>query len=219
MARHKKIYLLFPLVLFLLSCRTESLFNRLGEDYLPYDNVNSSWEYRVAGEDTLTVEWKVKTKAIYNGREASLIESTEEDFYYSTGPDALYEFVSRTVFSLGEDLVLEERWRPRVEKPLNLGNRWEDDFNNQVIQQGITYSIESSLTGVVEEIETVSTPVDFFDECYRVSIVSTSTITFPSGITEEDVIRVQEWYAPGVGMVRREVEGGEVWELTNYLVL
>jgi len=219
MASFKKIYLLIPLILVLLSCRTESLFNRLGEDYLPYDNVNSMWEFRVAGEDTLTVEWKVKSKVIYKGREASLIESTEGDFYYSAGQDALHEFVSRTIFSLGKTLVLEERWRPRVENPMNLGNRWEGDYTNQVVQQGITYSIESSLTGVVEEIETVSTPVDFFDECYRVSIVSSSTITFPSGSTEEDVIRVQEWYAPGVGMVRREVEGGEVWELTNYLVL
>ena len=71
----------------------------------------------------------------------------------------------------------------------------------------------------VEEIETVSTLVDFFDECYRISIVIRSTVTFPSGSTDEEVTRMLEWYAPGVGMVRREVEGGDVWELTDYLVL
>ncbi len=219
MTCRKLTYLLFPLIPILLSCRTESLFNRLGEDYLPYDGVNSRWEYRVAGEDTLTVEWKVKTNVVYSGREASLIESTEGDFYYSAGPDALHEFVSRSVFSLGDNIVLEERWRPRVERPLNLGNRWEDDFSNQVVHQGVTYSIESSLTGVVEEIETMSTPVDFFDECYRISIITRSRITFPSGSTEEEEVRVLEWYAPGIGMIRREVEGGGVWELTDYLVL
>ena len=203
----------------LLSCRSESLFNRLSEDYFPYDKINSKWVYRVSGEDTLTVEWTLKARETFNGREASLVESTERDFYYAIEPDALLEYVTHTVFSFGEDLVLEERWRPRVERPLNLGNRWEENFVNQAVHQGVTYSIESSLTGLVEDLETVFTPVDFFEECYRVSLDIRTKITYPDGRSEEQVSHMKEWYAPGVGMVKREIDGGDIWELTDFLVL
>jgi len=211
------IFFVLPLVL-LLSCRTESIFNRLGEDYLPYDGVNSVWEYQVTGEDTVTIAWTIAAREVVGGREASLLESTEGNFYYTTDRDALHEFVSHTVFSFGENLVLEERWRKRIVKPLNLGNRWEDAFSGQVVQQGVTYSIESSVVGVVEDIETVFTPVDFFDECYRVSIETYHKITLPTGGVDEETVRMKEWYAPGVGMVKREVEGGERWELTEFIV-
>jgi len=202
-----------------LSCRSESLFTRLGADYLPYDKINSKWVFRVTGEDTLTVEWTVRSRGAFNGREASLVESTEGDFYYAVESDALLEFVTHTVFSFGEDLILENRWRPRLEAPLNLGNSWEETFVNQVVNQGLTYSIESSLTGLVEDIETVFTPVDFFDECYRVSLEIRTKTTLPAGKTEEQVTRMREWYAPGVGMIKREIDGGDTWELTDFQVL
>jgi hypothetical protein len=151
--------------------------------------------------------------------DASLVESTEGDFYYALSLDALQEYVFQTVFSFGEDIVLESRWRPRLERPLNLGNRWEDAFSNDVVHQGVTFSIESSLTGTVEEIETVLTPVDFFEECYRVDLDVRSRITLPTGDVEEENVRLKEWYAPGIGMVKRVVEGGDTWELIDFFVL
>jgi len=172
----------------------------------------------VTGQDTLTVEWTVEALEVYQGRRASRIESSQGDFYYSVDSDALLEFVSRSVFSFGEELILEARWRKRVEQPLNLGNRWEDTFSNRVVNQGVAYSIESGLSGVVEAIEDVLTPVDFFEECYRVRLDIHSTITHPSGDREEEELHLTEWYAPGVGMVKREVGGGERLELTDYRV-
>ena len=186
---------------------------------MPYDQLNSNWVYRVTGEDTTTVEWTVVQREAFEGREAYRVESTGEDFYYAVDPGALYEFVSHTVFSFGQDLVLEERWRTRIERPLVLGNRWEDRFGNQVIQQGVTYSIESSLVGLVEAIETVLTPVDFFEETYRVGLDIRTRITQPTGEVVEENIHLTEWYAPGVGMVKRVVEGGDTWELSDYFVL
>jgi hypothetical protein len=191
----------------------------LSEDYLPYNQIYSNWVYRVTGEDTLTVEWTVVSREAVSGKEASRIESTEEDFFYSVESGALSEFIRHTVFSFGEVLVLEERWRPKVERPLNLGNRWEDTYVNQVLHQGVTYTIESSLEGLVESIETVFTPVDFFEECYRVSYDIHTRITFPSGDVSEESLRMKEWYAPGVGMIKREVDGGDKWELAEYIVI
>ena len=188
---HKIILSMLPLVL-LLSCRTESIFNRLSENYLPYDSVNSVWKYNVMGQDTVTVEWDISAREVMGGREASLVESTEGNFYYSTDQAGLNEFVSQTVLSFGEEVVLEERWRQRVVKPLNLGNRWEDNFSNQVVHQGAAYTIESSLTGVVEDIETVFTPVDFFDECYRVRIDTYYKITLTTGGVDEETVHMPE---------------------------
>ncbi len=214
-----KFLILLPCICLLLSCRSESLFHRLSDDYLPYDNINSRWVYRVTGQDTLTVEWTVTAREAVGGREAFRIESTEGDFHYALESDALLEFVTHTVLSFGEELVLEERWRTRLERPLNLGNRWEDTFENHLDDQGVTYSIQSSIEGMVEDIETVLTPVDFFEECYRVRLDIRSQITLPAGKVEEERTRMTEWYAPGVGMVRREIEDGDTWQLTDYQVL
>jgi hypothetical protein len=220
-SHHRLHKLFFPLlgVCLFLACRSESLFHRLSDDYLPYDNLNSKWVYRVTGQDTLTVEWTITVREAVGGRQASRIESTEGVFHYALESDALLEFVTHTVLSFSEELVLEERWRTRLERPLNLGNRWEETFENSVIDQGLTYSIESSIEGIVEDIETVLTPVDFFEECYRVSFEIRSRITLPAGKVEEERTRMTEWYAPGVGMVKREIEDGNSWELTDYQVL
>jgi hypothetical protein len=203
----------------LLACRTEGLYRRLSEDYVPFDRVNARWVYKVAGEDTTTVEWTVKSRLAFEGRDASLIGSTRGDFYYAVAGDGLSEYVSRSVFAFGEEILLEARWRPRVERPLALGSRWEDVYTGEVVERGVTFGIESSLTGVVEAIETVFTPVDFFEECYRVDLDIRSRITMPTGEVEETSASVTEWYAPGVGMVKRVVDGTETWELTDFFVL
>ncbi len=166
----------------------------------------------------MTVEWTVRAREEWQGREASLIESTEGDFYYAIDDQGLDEFVSNTVFAFGRDLPLEERWRPRIERPLVLGNRWEDHYTNQVVQQGVTYSIESNFVGIVEALETVFTPVDEFRESYRVSLDIDTRVVSPTGSVEEETIQMTEWYAPGVGMVKRVVEGGDTWELTDFFV-
>ena len=173
----------------------------------------------MTGDDTLTVEWTIAAREEVGGREASRIESSEGAFHYALEPDALLEYVTHTVFSFGQDLVLEERWRTRLERPLNVGNHWEDTFENEVVDRGVTYSIQSSIEGLVEGIEDVSTPVDFFEECYRVSFDIRTRTTLPAGTVEEDRTRMTEWYAPGVGMVKRAIEGGDTWELTDYQVL
>lgn len=173
----------------------------------------------MTGEDTLSVEWTITTREAVGGRVASRIESTQGDFHYALESDALLEFVRHTAISFGEEIVLEERWRTRLVRPLNVGNRWEDSFENSVIDQGVTYTIESSIEGVVEGIEDVLTPVDFFEQCYRVRLDTISRITLPAGKVEEERSRMTEWYAPGVGMIKREVEDGDSWILTDYQVL
>jgi len=215
----KPIGLLLLIAPALFSCRADGLYHRLSEDYAPYDRLNARWSYRVSGADTTSVAWTVKSRLAFEGRDASLIESDGGDFYYAVGIGDLSEHVTRTVFAFGEDVVLESRWRPRLQRPLALGNRWEDVFRNEVIEQGVTFEIESTLTGVVEGIETVFTPVDFFEECYRVGLDIRSRITMPTGEVEETATAVTEWYAPGVGMVKRVVDGAETWELTDFFVL
>jgi len=206
-------------LIFFLACESQTFFERLVSEYTPYTNVGNSWEFVVAAEDTFDIHWLVTGHAILGGMNASIVQEGEDFLYFSREPDGLYEWMSTTRKFSDEVITLEERWRKRIELPLATGNRWTDLYQNEVDHQGLTYAITSKLEGEVVGIEPVLTQADYFENAFRVDLRIESRVVDPiSGETDELTI-INEWYAPDVGLVRRDISGAEQWILRNFQVI
>jgi hypothetical protein len=205
--------------LFLLSCESHTFFERLASEYAPYENIGNRWEFVVTGEDTTTVTWLITAKTDLGGMSAVTITGGENTMYFAREEDGLYEWVVTTRNFSDRIVMLEERWRRRIELPLATGSAWTDHFVNEVDVMGLLYRIDSRLEGSVIGLESVFTQADYFEDAYRVDLVLMTTITDPlEGETREET-RLREWYAPDVGLVRREITGAEEWVLRDFSVI
>jgi hypothetical protein len=207
------------LTVFLLSCESHTFFERLSSEYAPYENIGNRWEFVVTEEDTAIVEWLITERTSRGGMNAVAIEGGANTMYFAREEDGLYEWMVTTRNFSDQVVVLEERWRRRIELPFATGNRWVDHFENEVQVTGLTYRIDTRLEGSVAAVEPVFTQADYFDSAYPVDIVIVTTINDPLlGETREES-HLREWYAPDIGLVRREVRGAEEWVLRDYSVI
>ena len=184
----------------------------MASNYTPIETIGNQWVY--LREDSTIKFVEVTGTSVAGGRSCFVVE---EDFlgeYWWKGPEGLDQYVVATRFVNSEDVVIEERWRPHLELPLVLGNRWEDLFEKETIVFGDTICRRVELEGEVEKILTVTVPAGTFEECYRVRIETVEITCSPfEGDTCNvscDTLRIQEYeyYAPDVGLIKREEIGG-----------
>ncbi len=206
------------LVLLLLSCESRTFFQRLASEYAPYTNVGNTWEFVVQSEDTFDLVWDTNRRIELGGLSAVEIQEDEDLIYLTRQDDGLYEWVVTTRTFSDEIVTLEARWRKRLELPPAEGNTWTDRYENEVTFAGLTYRIESTLEGTITGVEPVQTQADFFQEAVAVDLRILTTVSDPIGGTFTGETVVREWYAPDVGMVRREIEDGETWVLRGFTV-
>jgi hypothetical protein len=205
-------------VLLLPACESRTFFERLASDYAPYTNVGNTWDFVVQAEDTSDLSWDTNRRTVLGGLQAVEIQQGEELLYFSRQDDGLYEWVETTRTFSDEIIVLEARWRKRLELPPATGNTWVDSYENETTFAGLPYRIESTLEGTITGIESVQTQADFFQEAIAVEIRILTTVSDPIGGETTEEILLREWYAPDVGMVRREVQNGEEWILRGFTV-
>lgn len=91
--------------------------------------------------------------------------------------------------------------------PLTAGTEWTADY---VVDVGGLLQKDYTLTAVVEGMEEVTVPAGTFD-CYKIVY------------SEEDTIRVQEWFSEEVKGAVKKIEelfwhGPDIWELESYSV-
>lgn len=207
------------LVVLLVSCESHTFFERLASEYAPYENIGNRWEYVVTDQDTTIVEWLITRRTSMGGMSAAVVEASESTMYLAREEDGLYEWMITTRNFSDQVVVLEERWRRRIELPLATGNRWSDHFENEVQVLGLTYRIDSRLEGSVAGVEPVFTQADYFESAYAVDLVIVTRVTDPlAGVTTEET-HLREWYAPDVGLVKREIGGAEEWVLRDFAVI
>lgn len=212
---------LLPLLLAPLACETGGLYHRLASDYAPYRGIGSEWVYQVADAsgDTSLVTWTVVASALLEGREARLIEDSGGGFSVARAEEGLFDRTRVAVAFSSREVVLENRWRLKLQFPLAVKARWEDAFQNAVVVEGLTFSIDERRSAIVEAVEEEATPAGLFGDAYRILFTEDQELVDPQEGTRSTLLEYREWYAPDVGLVRRVEEGGATWTLIDFVIV
>ncbi len=207
------------LVFLLASCSEKPI----GNEYFPL-NKDWSWTYNLHIDYDNEIESVNKQLTITNlgtkksGKKSFFVRRTSSgiDYYHNYDDSGLYREALRTVVESKPRMDRNKRYVLKL--PLEIGTEWREisrpllllriyPFRVRVgkdAQVPINYRIESVS-------ETITVPAGTFENCIKVAGQG-SFKTYTDAVTGEKEIPmfVEEWYAPGVGLIkqiRRELDG------------
>lgn len=196
------------LILLLAGCGDDP-----GHPYFPLDE-DAAWHYRVIERTTrATTEREFSQTALGArrfGDERVPARRTSDGtvYYYRLDEDGVKRVAKRLVVELEPQPDFPERLvLPSDAEP---GAQWQNTTHPYVLERLVsdgvdmkrTYSVPMNYT--VEAVdETVTVPAGTFEGCIRVTGEADLQmyVDGPSGLSTIP-LRMEEWYAPGVGLVR-----------------
>lgn len=197
-----KLYLIFPLILLLLGCgKTSSEYFPLGE--------NIKWEYRIQkelgnnqneGKSIIAQLDRVKEGGVYyfpylyaNG-ETLYYNKNESGIKLSSSPDQNGQIFIKTPIEINSNWLRETR--------IELLNSRHESFagGESFISQGEKIFLDNTVTSFDE---TITVPAGVFSNTMRID--SSVSITVKERTRGIDAIQIEqtEWYARGVGLIKR----------------
>jgi hypothetical protein len=194
------------LALFLAGCKlNDGVLRRSAADYFPL-RTGSEWRYDLGGTTSLV---QVRGDSLaYNYPVTVVLRDYEEEYWLESQGD-VSRFVNTVVNRGGTDYPLEQRFRRFYVLPFVLGNSWSDDFDDTVDVLGDTIHYRHKIDGKVAAIAPVTVPAGSFADCYEVDL--NELVVMNDSVTNTST---QEWYAPGVGLVKR-IQGSSEELLTE----
>lgn len=199
--------LLVATALALLRCELNNGTLNRAQDCFPLRS-GSMWYYQ--HHDGTFSRLTVRGDSVAFNSPCVVLEQDAAELYWTKEQGNLLKFVEYLLNVNGTDYPLEQRYRRYYVLPLVLGNSWSEDYRAAVPILGDTIAFFHSIRGEVSAIESVQVPAGSFDQCYLVNLTEVLRQN-----DAEQTILTQEWYAPGVGLVKR-VQGSAVWELKEY---
>ena len=201
------LYPSIALVVSLLAGCGDMTFFRAKSDYFPLVP-GSRWTYDVGGNTS--IDSVVGDSSVADRACVVLLRDYSPE-YWSRQLTALRQYTRLVANRGGEDYVLEERYRLVYALPFVEGTTWDESFRDTVVLVGTdTVLVKDSVSGRVAAIEDVETPAGTFIQCYKVE-----THRDFEGAEQSFTTDCTEWFAPGVGLVKR-VAGTEAKVLTEY---
>jgi hypothetical protein len=197
----------FCVVLFLLGCKlNDGVLRRASGDYFPL-RTGSEWRYDRNGTTSIV---QVQGDSIaYNYPTTVVLEDFAEQ-YWIKSEGLVRKFVNRVVNRGGTDYPLEQRYRQFYVLPFVEGQAWSDDFRDTVSVLGETIAYRHQIDGRVVGTTRVGVLAGDFSDCYEVDLNETTVINDSTATSV-----TQEWYAPGIGLVKR-IQDGEEQNLIEY---
>ena len=182
------------------------ILRRAAKEYFPLP-IGAEWTYRYP--DLSTSKIQVRGDSVAYNYPCLVVEQDFQKQYWIKSEGELRKFVDTVINIGGTDYPLEQRFRRYYVLPFVLGDTWAEEFRDAVPVMGETIAFEHRIRGKVVADTVIRVPAGEFAPCYEVDI----TETWINGDTTTDII--QEWYAPGVGLVKR-IQGSVEEELQDY---
>lgn len=200
------------LTFFLVGCSDEPI----GSDYFPL-NKGWSWKYRVStiysSEDETNKKWitiknlgeeKFSDKSYFVRR-----TSTGIDYYHNHDETGIFREGLRTLVESEPRLDRDRRYV--LKSPLEIGSEWREISRPLLMLRVYPYrhrvgdTAQVPMNYRIESIsETVTVPAGTFENCIKVVAEGTfSTYTDAVSGDTEIPMKLEEWYAPGVGLVKQ----------------
>lgn len=219
-----KFYNYRLLTLLLLCCFLSSCSDKpIGSDYFPL-NKGWSWTYKSFTDYDDEIESVSKELTITNlgvkksGKKSFFVRRTSSDidYYHNFDETGLYREALRTLVETKPRMDRDKRYV--LKQPLEIGTEWREISRPLLLLRIYPYRVRVGKDAQVPIIykiesmsETVTVPAGTFENCIKVAGEG-SFKTYTDSVTGEKEIPifVEEWYAPGVGLVkqiRRELDG------------
>jgi hypothetical protein len=196
--------------------------------YAPYNSGNS-WAYRVTRNEinTPTVDVvdfiKVTQANVVNGAVQAVLTESDNSGNRSSQP----------ILKNNSGLFYSDSGYPVLKFPLMINDHFlqmnvvGQDYGEDLDRDGVNEHIDAHSEITVVGVETVTVNAGTFENCVRVQTDGRQTMHFSSDSSTRSVaITTSEWYAPGMGLVKRTtsvtsggyVVASESYNLTSYLV-
>ncbi len=200
------------LVFSLASCSEKPV----GSEYFPL-NEGMSWTYSLKTEYSNKEESLEKELTITNlgkekfGKKTYYVRRTSSgiDYYHNFDETGLYREALRTLVESKPRLDRANRYVLKL--PLAIGTEWREISRPLLMLRVYPYRVRVGKDAQVPLIyrieslsETVTVPAGTFENCIKVVANGTfNTYTDAVSGDTEIPIKVEEWYAPGVGLVKQ----------------
>jgi hypothetical protein len=196
-----KLILIF-LILGLVSGCNNPYSIRMSSDYFPLE-VGNKWIFQVEGQpQSQSVIEVISFDTVYLVRE----EGSEIFMEHKEGEVNIIEELFTT--HLGDIVTFGKVRETYLRLPFIENDNWEIKFSLSTVYIGDT--IHKNLHIVVDSIyiTSLSVPSGNYDEVYHLRRMK---------IEDEDSVISYEWYAPDVGLIRREIPAHSIiWELEDF---
>lgn len=190
-----------------LGCELNNgVLRRAAKDYFP---LVTGLEWSYSHNDNTTSRVLVRGDTSAWNYPATIVEDDYQEQYWLKSAGEVRKFVSYVVNIGGTDWPLEKRYRRYYVLPFVLGSAWFESFSDTAVILGDTIPFAHDIRGQVVADTTIQVPAGSFLACYEVALTETIAMD------DTTVVFTREWYAPGVGLVRRE-QGTAVKELLDY---
>ncbi len=185
-------------VVFIFGCSQDHIVLRATADYFPF-KVGNYWKYEDAVSKIPHIV-EVKMDSVVFGRSCTVVEDNFKESYWVKSEGWVEKFVVKTITRYGEEDTLEQAYRAYYLLPFVVGNIWSDTLADTVVVMTDTIIFHHAIDVTVAGIEDVNN----FTDTYKVETVETVS---QNDSTETTV--TTEWFAPGIGLVKRVGEGVE----------
>lgn len=211
---NKRLILPWTLLIVLGCAGRNPLYHRITSDYFPL-NEGNQWVYdqESGGQQTIRID----QRTVWSGREAFLVDEDGTQEYWFKDGATFQEYFRGQVLINGDAVTVGEVWETHLKLPLLLGNAWQTSYESSTSAWGEVLHLNRVRRDTVLAVETIGVPAGTFQDCYKLREETQLSISSP--LLAEPVVETSEtfeWFAPGVGMVKRQVSGGETWELVSY---
>jgi hypothetical protein len=185
----------------------QGVLRRTALDCFPLQD-SMEWTYRFDNGTTSKLFVRGDSSA-YNFP-CMVVEEDAAEQYWIKGDGELRKFVNYAINIGGTDYPLEQRYRKNYVLPLILGSSWSEDFQDTVPVLGDSFVYVHKIRGSVTAIGPVTVPAGDFSDCYEVTLYDSTVVN-----DSIEMHIVDEWFAPGIGLVKRTAEGATA-ELEHY---
>jgi|UniRef100_A0A7V3RFV0 hypothetical protein len=195
----------FSFVFFILFVNCDNhIIERSANDYFPLKQ-GDWWSYtNLDLYEPVSVVITVEALDTILQRECYPFNISGDFHYYTRDQDGIKEYIKLTQNYGGDEYTILQGFVTRLELPLVSGNRFLDSLADSVEFFGKWIKGRYLINGLVSDHQ----KDDVYGEVYRVIINLSKTIITPdSTIASEDYF--EEYYAPGIGMVRFKNKDGD----------
>jgi hypothetical protein len=209
-ARHAVKWVVVFAIMFV-SCQ-DFIVERSASDYFPLSE-GAWWLYsRDDLYNPMSILVEVEALDTIAQVECYPVNFADDTRYYAQDTKGISEYIEIThIFSANEYTVAQGFVR-RLELPLVKGSTYTDSvFGSLDVSGDLIYAVHR-VDGFVADFE----DDDLYGSVYRVSISAVTSISYQDS-TVQNTIQVEEYYAPGIGLVRFDIDDGS-YRLIDYEV-
>lgn len=191
------------------SCQ-DFIVERSASDYFPLSE-GDWWLYSrddLYNPETILVEVEALDTIVQV--ECYPVNSADGTRYYAQDSKGISEYVQITHTFSGNEYTVAQGFVRRLELPLVKGSAYTDSiFGSLDVSGELIYAVHM-VDGFVADFE----DDDLYGSVYRVSLSAVTSISYQDS-TVQTTCQVEEYYAPGIGLVRFDTDDGS-YRLIDY---